>query len=340
MEFQNETHQGIKCNICNIEPIKGLRYKCSECFDFNLCTLCKNKATHGHQITHSMITHGKTVSNEIDFSKVKLENRLGDGAFGDVFKAVYENKTVACKIISTQKIKLRNITLDSSHFDEMLKSYKRELNAYNEIKGDNILRMIGQCSIQNNNTFKFVLLTELMGKGSLEKLIYNEPELTNRKRFTIAAGIASGMAYIHKLGFIHRDIRPANILVSSNYVPKIGDMGIARVFEESGNNKATLIGCAQYMPLEFYTGKYDKKLDVYTFGLTLNELFKGKHSAFNKRIEIVKPCETIYYKLVSNFIDNEPDNRPNSKSIDEMISFINSYITSEIEKDREHIKIY
>lgn len=182
-EFQNETHQGIKCNICNIEPIKGLRFKCSECFDFNLCTLCKNKATHGHQITHSMITHGKTVSNEIDFSKVKLQNRLGDGAFGDVFKAVYENKTVACKIINTQKIKLRNITLDSSHYDEMLKSYKRELNAYNEIKGDNILRMIGQCSIRDKNTFKFVLLTELMGKGSLDKLICNEPELTNRKRF-------------------------------------------------------------------------------------------------------------------------------------------------------------
>ncbi|CAF1496835.1 unnamed protein product [Rotaria sp. Silwood1] len=83
--------------------------------------------------------------------------------------------------------------------------------------------------------------------------------------------IASGMRKIHEHRMIHRDIRPDNILVNENYVAEIGDMGIARVIDPL--NHHTQIGCASYMPPEFYHGTYDQKLDIFTFGLTLNELF-------------------------------------------------------------------
>jgi serine/threonine protein kinase len=334
-EFENELHKEFKCKICNVEPIKGLRFKCSECFDFNLCSKCKDKTTQNHLISHSLITHGKTFSNEINLDKLNIENKLGEGAFGEVYKATYDNKKVACKIISASKSKI-NKTVSSDRYSQLLKSYKRELNGYNEIQGDNILRMLGQYTQQNQNDYKFYLLTELMTKGSLNSLIQNEPDLTNRKRFKIATGIASGMAVIHKIGYIHRDIRPDNILISHDYEPKIGDMGIARIYD--GEDQRTLIGCLNYMPPEFYTGNYDKSLDVFTFGLTLNELFKGNHNLvrMKRKIEIIKQGEMIYHKLISNYIDDEPNYRPNSKQIVEMLQFINEYINKAIDECKDY----
>ncbi|CAF5126744.1 unnamed protein product [Rotaria sp. Silwood1] len=90
--------------------------------------------------------------------------------------------------------------------------------------------------------------------------------------------IASGMRRIHEHRMIHRDIRPDNILVNENYVAKIGDIRIARVIDPL--NQQTQIGCAPYMLPEFYRGTYDQKLDIFTFGLTLNELFTSKKNTY------------------------------------------------------------
>jgi serine/threonine protein kinase len=185
--------------------------------------------------------------------------------------------------------------------------------------------MVGHCTFSEKGVNCFVILTEFMEKGSLADLLVKEINLSNQKRFSIAANIAAGMARIHKIGFIHRDIRPENIFINSDYVAKIGDMGIAKIYES--NELHTIgLGCQFYMPPEFYTQKYSLKLDVFTFGLTLNQLFKGKHKLVSNKIEIIKKCELVWETFVCKMIDDDPDNRPTSKVIDEKLEFIERFI--------------
>jgi len=86
-----------------------------------------------------------------------------------------------------------------------------------------------------------------------------------RRRLTMTRQIASGMKRIH------RDIRPDNILVTNDIEAKISDMGIARELDPFCQH--TQIGCIDYMPPEFFRCSFDNKLDIFTYGLTINFLF-------------------------------------------------------------------
>ena len=164
--------------------------------------------------------------------------------------------------------------------------------------------------------------------GCLTSLLENEPQLSYRKRLDIACGIASGMTRIHEHNFIHRDIRPDNILISSNYTAKIGDMGIAKLIE---TNQNSLMGCRKYMPIEFYTGSYDQKLDVFTFGLTLNELYNGSHTK-NPPIVLIKQS-SYFSSIITKCINLHPANRPFSKNINECLIMFQRVINRYILKD-------
>lgn len=187
--------------------------------------------------------------------------------------------------------------------------------------------MFGYCVQELFDGQNLMIITEFMSRGSLTNLLENEPNLSNRKRLDIACGIASGMVRIHEHNFIHRDIRPDNILISSNYTAKIGDMGIAKLIETSQNS---LMGCRKYMPIEFYTGSYDQKLDVFTFGLTLNELYNGSHTK-NPPIVLIKQSN-FFISIITKCINLHPVNRPCSASINQCLIKVQKLINRHILK--------
>lgn len=90
-----------------------------------------------------------------------------------------------------------------------------------------------------------------MHRGSLYDVIHNRnKKISLRRKISMACHIVSGMQKLHAHSMIHRDIRPDNILVSSNFTAKIGDMGIAHVFNPAKKEK--LLGCVSFMPPEFH----------------------------------------------------------------------------------------
>ena len=113
---------------------------------------------------------------------------LGEGGFGKVYLSKLKNtgELVACKIINLTSTKANPLAL--------YESYLKELYAFKELKGVNILKMIGHSKIVEKNVMNMMIVTEFMSKGSLADVIKKEPELSWRKRLTIACGIASGMA--------------------------------------------------------------------------------------------------------------------------------------------------
>jgi serine/threonine protein kinase len=316
--FKDVIHEGIKCSICN-ESIKGLRYKCDICIDFNCCEKCSNYS-HGRHFhkTHPLLAIGITQSCRVDYDKIKLGKLLANRAFEKIYLAEYNQKMVACKCIS-----------DKSDNIEIQKSYSRELEALKAIKCDNVLKLIGYSEVND----QCMLLTEFMEKGNLGELIKNEPLLAYNIRLSIATNITAGLVKIHKVGFIHRDIRPDNILIGANYVAKIGDMSLVEIYKE--NTIYDQIGCIDYMAPEFYTGKITQKLDVFTFGLTLNKLFKGEHVQKDNKILVTRKCDFIFNSLVESLIRINPNERPESKQIDEKLHYIHSSINKAIKTDTD-----
>ena len=322
--YKKEVHKNIYCNVCNTNPILGLRFKCDTCFNYDLCLDCyiNKRESNKHSFEkHPLVVECDRSLLKIEATNIELLEKLGSGAFGTVHKARLKdlNKIVACKIIDLEENKY------DSFFDKetLIKSYKQELKSYKELKGVNIIKMFGYC----RSGLKFLLVTEFMEKGSLASLLKKEQDISYRRRLQMMVGVASGMARIHERNFIHRDIRPDNILVSKDYTAKIADFGIAKMFESSTNN--TIIGPRNYMPPEFYSGQYDKKLDVYTFGLTMVEVFDGEH---NKKgllsVKVIKEPKA-FKKLIYKCLAIESSERPDAASLLRYLK-INEYITNEV----------
>ncbi|CAF1191142.1 unnamed protein product [Rotaria sordida] len=258
-----------------------------------------------HQNDHPLVATSNQSLTKIDISDIRKGNVLGQGAFGQVCKAKWlsKNRQVACKVI--------RVTPQRRHLEE---SFRKELAAYVELSGAFILKTFGYGDrMLDNGVKECYLITELMHRGSLANVIHNRDEkISLRRKFSMACHIASGMRKLHAHTMIHRDIRPDNILVSSNFTAKIGDMGIAHIFNP--DERHTLIGCLPFMPPEFHRGdgQYDQSLDVFTYGLTLNELFTEKIHRFNQSTKHVQLIEQspIFIDLILKCILDESTRRP------------------------------
>ena len=207
-----------------------------------------------------------------------------------------------------------------------------ELAAYRELSGPYIVRTFGYATRHlpansvRSATTQFMILMEFMGRGSLQNLLEQQPnQVSLRRKLTLSRQIAAGMRRIHEHGMIHRDIRPDNVLITENYIAKIGDMGIARVLDPAG--KQTQMGCIQFMPPEFFQDtkdgqiQCDEKLDIYTYGLTLNQVFTEtmhdfRFAAPKPRVTLRKISPVFYDDIILPCMDSNPKRRPTAAHIE------------------------
>ncbi|CAF1345089.1 unnamed protein product, partial [Didymodactylos carnosus] len=322
--FQLEKHENISCDGCLLDPIVGLRFKCDTCPNYDLCHQCMTNSatTNSHKSDHPLVVVPKHRIPVIPRDDIELGDALGKGAFGTVYKATWlsKNRVVACKVI----------TAPANLSEGLFKSFLKELAAYTELSGAYILKTYGYTQTElADGVNEYRLIMEFMEKGSLQSLI-EKPDygISLRRKLDMACNIASGMRKIHEHNMIHRDIRPDNILVNNNFIAKIGDMGIARTVDE--NNRHTQIGCQVFMPLEFYKvdqnkAVYDQKLDIYTFGLTLNALFTDTKHGFHPltRQKLVIKQSPVFWDLISRCTDDYPEQRPTALEMEKTLELYN-----------------
>ena len=267
-----------------------------------------------HKSDHSLIVCKN--NDAIQLSDIEFLKELGQGAFGKVYKAKYipKDKIVACKVLEYNPL----MKLFGVSPKRYIDSYIREISAYNELNSNYIVKMIANFLTGNvSGDFKLYLVMEYMEKGSLTSVIEKEPDLTYRCRLGMASNIATGMRRIHEKSFIHRDIRPDNILVSSDYVAKIADMGIAKLFDASKTNN-TMLGCSPYMPKEFYRGEYTQKLDIFTFGLSMYHLFSGKQHSFDNNIIKLEEQSPVFQDVIDTCLNDDPKKRPTAEELEKL----------------------
>ncbi|XP_062547902.1 serine/threonine-protein kinase pelle-like [Armigeres subalbatus] len=208
-------------------------------------------------------------------------NELGKGGFGVVYKGYFKQTYVAIK-------KIKGITTESARTE--LRQSLNELKYLNACRHDNVVSLLGY-SLDYGEP---CLVYQYMPGGSLDVKLFPKssaiPVLTIEDRIKVAKGTARGLQYLHTFAqkpVIHGDIKPGNILLGSNNEPKIGDFGLTRelAVSDSSMKVSRVYGTRPYIPPEFISQRQlSTKVDSYSYGLVLYEIFTGQRVYDDKRV--------------------------------------------------------
>ncbi|KAF4388059.1 hypothetical protein F8388_014742 [Cannabis sativa] len=263
---------------------------------FYLYITHKNDKEHEERIETFLEDYVAMKPSRYTYSDIKkitkyFKDKLGEGAYGTVFKGKLSSEIlVAVKILNNSK----------GNGEEFL----NEVATIGQIHHVNVVRLVGYCA----EGFKRALIYEFLPNGSLNNYISLEASgghrlLSWEKLQDIAIGVAKGIEYLHQgcdQRILHFDIKPHNVLLDSNFKPKISDFGLAKLCskDQSLVSMTTVRGTIGYMAPEVFSknfGNVSYKSDVYSFGMLLLEIVGGKKNT-TERDEIYYP-EWIYNHL-------------------------------------------
>jgi serine/threonine protein kinase len=179
--------------------------------------------------------------------------------------------------------------------------FANEVDIQTQVKHKNIAKLIG-CCLEVDIP---MLVYEFASKGSLDEILHGSTRvpLNLGVRLNIAAESAQGLAYMHSHSgmtttILHGDVKPANILLNDDYVPKISDFGISKLINKGvAQHNSFVIGDMTYMdPVYLQTGLLTDKSDVYSFGVVLLELISRKKATYTDNNSLVRNFVDAYTK--------------------------------------------
>ncbi|PON86952.1 GPCR kinase [Trema orientale] len=253
----------------------GLRKKSSIAFIF----FWKKQNQNYENVEAFLRNYGPLQVKRYSYSDIKkmtnsFIEKLGKGGFGDVYKGnLDDGRLVAVKVLNQSK-------------GDDGKDFINEVATISRTSHINVVTLLGFCF----EGAKKALIYEFMPNGSLEKFIFNDNAteescgLDWETSYQISLGIARGLEYLHRdcnTRILHFDIKPRNILLDADFVPKISDFGLAKIC----TRKESLIsmlgprGTLGYIAPEVFNrnfGGVSHKSDVYSYGMMILEMVGGR----------------------------------------------------------------
>jgi serine/threonine protein kinase len=194
---------------------------------------------------------------------------VGKGGMGIVYLGEHAElrRRVAIKVLSGV----------AAREPQALERFLREARAVAALDHPNIVRLYDVCHVQGTH----FLVMELVEGTDLQAFGANSGPLHYAQAAGYVAQAAAGLAHAHEKGFVHRDVKPANLMLTKNGTIKVLDMGLARSLDNPADNvtqqgEFATVGTADYIsPEQALGGTVDARSDVYSLGATLFALVAG-----------------------------------------------------------------
>ncbi len=203
--------------------------------------------------------------------RYEILNELGQGAMGVVYRA---KDPLIDRIVA---IKTINLTLADDEKEEYEGRFYQEAKAAGRLSHPNIVTIF---DVGKSGDVAYIAMEFLEGRH-LRDILNDDPHMPIEQILDLVAQIARGLAYAHENEVIHRDVKPANIMIVRDGHVKITDFGIARMASAAVRTQTGMVlGSPKYMSPEQVLGKaIDQRSDVFSLGVTLYEMLTG-HAPF------------------------------------------------------------
>lgn len=196
--------------------------------------------------------------------RYEVISRVGSGGMADVYKAKDHklNRLVAVKVMKAE----------FSNDKSFIAKFSKEAQAAAGLAHPNVVSVY---DVGEDNGIYYIVM-ELIQGITLKDYITRKGKLTVREATSIAIQVSLGLEAAHKSGIVHRDIKPQNIIISTDGKVKLSDFGIARA-ASSNTISSNVMGSVHYSSPEQVRGGYsDAKSDIYSLGITMYEMVTGK----------------------------------------------------------------
>ncbi|XP_020582074.1 serine/threonine-protein kinase HT1-like [Phalaenopsis equestris] len=275
----------------------------------------------------------------LDLRQLSMGEPFAQGAFGKLYRGTYNGEDVAIKLLERPEN-------DPERGQLMEQQFAQEVMMLANLKHPNIVRFIGACRKQ----MVWCIVTEYAKGGSVRQFLMRRQNRSVPLKIAVrqALDVARGMAYVHGLGFIHRDLKSDNLLICGDKSIKIADFGVARI-EVQTEGMTPETGTYRWMAPEMIQHRpYTQKVDVYSFGIVLWELITGMlpfqnmtavQAAFavvNKGVRPIIPseCPAALGEIMTHCWDANPDVRPPFSEIVKMLECVQDELATSVRRAR------
>lgn len=208
------------------------------------------------------------MSSKILAGRYELFEKIGEGGMSVVYKAKDKllNRYIAIKVLKPEFVK--------DH--KFIESFRRESQAAASLSHPNIVNIF---DVGQEGNIHYIVM-ELVEGRTLSDLIHEEGPLPYPRVIELTKQIAAALSTAHKNQIIHRDVKPHNVLITSDGTAKITDFGIAKAVNSSTIVDTTgggIMGSVHYFSPEQARGGYvDEKSDIYSLGIVMYEMLTGR----------------------------------------------------------------
>jgi hypothetical protein len=222
--------------------------------------------------------------------RFEILGEIGSGGMGIVYKGRDPkiNRMVALKVVRPALGSSK-----SADQEQAISRFHVEAQAAGQLSHPSIVTIydVGE-EVTPEGTLVYIAMEFVSGKG-LDHHIANKTFVTLEQKIAVIKQIAEGLDYAHKRGVVHRDVKPANVIITDEGIPKLTDFGLARLSDSSLTMSGTILGTPNYMSPEQVQGKkVDARSDFFSLTVVLYELLT------NEKPFAAESITSVIYKVV------------------------------------------